>query len=162
MKVILIIFFTLIYTLSFTQNEYPKIELNDKGEKVVVFTLNQAQKIDNDLEILSILEKSKIDSDSLNLSYIKVINSQNAQIILFEKSISELEYKTKDKDTQINNLYTQIENLNESNRMCDNQKSNKDIQIQNLQNDLEIEKTKKWLFGGSGIIIGILTILITR
>ena len=87
----------LISFLSYSQ-EYPKIELNQKGEKVVVFTLSQAQKIDNDLEILNILEKSKIQCDSLNVSYIKIVDAQNHQIVLLEKNVSELNLQIMDKE----------------------------------------------------------------
>ena len=161
MKIVLSIMLVLISFLSYSQ-EYPKIELNQRGEKVVVFTLSQAQKIDNDLEILSLLEKSKIQCDSLNLSYIRVIDSQNHQIVLFEKSVSELKSHIRDKDSQIDNLSTQIKNLEESNKICDEQKCIKDKQISGLKKDLKKEKIKKWLFGGAGIAFGILVILIAH
>jgi hypothetical protein len=66
------LFLLFVSLVSFSQ-EYPKIEVNSKGEKVVVFTLEQAQKIDNDLEVYDLLKVSRIKCDSLNLSYIKVI-----------------------------------------------------------------------------------------
>lgn len=161
MKIVFSIMLVLISFLSYSQ-EYPKIELNQKGEKVVVFTLSQAQKIDNDLEILALLEKSKIQCDSLNLYYIKVIDSQNHNIVLFEKSVSELKSQIKDKDSQIDNLSTQIKNLEESGKICDEQKCVKDKQIDGLKEDLKKEKIKKWLFGGAGLAVGILVILLTH
>ena len=70
-----------------TSQEYPKIEHNKRGEKLVVFTLEQAQKIDNDLEILSLLEKSSIQCDSLNLSNARTIDAQARQIEFLDKGI---------------------------------------------------------------------------
>lgn len=151
----------LISFLSYSQ-EYPKIELNQKGEKVMIFTIDQAQKIDNDLEILSLLEKSKIQCDSLNISYIRVIDSQNHQIVLFENSVSELKLQIKDKDSQIDNLSAQMKNLEESNKLCDEQKVVKDKQIDGLRKDLKKEKIKKWFVGGAGLLIGILAVLIVH
>ena len=151
----------LISFLSYSQ-EYPKIELNQKGEKVVVFTLSQAQKIDNDLEILNILEKSKIQCDSLNVSYIKIFDEQNHHIVLLEKNVSELNLQIMDKDSQINNLSTQVKNLEESNKICEEQKCIKDKQMDGLKDDLKKEKIKKWLFGGVGLAVGILAILIAH
>jgi hypothetical protein len=161
MKIILSIMLVITSFLSYSQ-EYPKIELNQKGEKVVIFTLSQAQKIDNDLEILNILEKSKIQCDSLNVSYIKIVDAQNHQIVLFEKSLSELKLQINDKDSQIDNLSTQIKNLEESNKICDEQKCIKDKQMDGLKKDLQKEKIKKWLFGGVGLAVGILAILIAH
>jgi len=161
MRTILSILLVLISFLSYSQ-EYPKIELNQKGEKVVVFTLNQAQKIDNDLEILSLLEKSKIQCDSLNVSYIRIVDAQNHQIVLLEKNVSELNLQIKDKDSQIDNLSTQIKNLEESNKICEEQKCIKDKQMDGLKDDLKKEKIKKWLFGGAGLAVGILAILIAH
>ncbi len=151
----------LISFLSYSQ-EYPKIELNQKGEKVMIFTIEQAQKIDNDLEILAILEKSKIQCDSLNLSYIKIVDAQNHQIVLLEKSVYELKAQIVDKDSQIGNLSVQIKNLEQSNNLCDEQKLLKDKQIDGLKSDLQKEKIKKWLFGGVGLAVGILAILIAH
>ena len=161
MKIVFSIMLSLISFLSYSQ-EYPKIELNQKGEKVMIFTIVQAQKIDNDLEILSILEKSKIQCDSLNVFYIRIVDAQNHQIVLLEKSIYELNAQIVDKDSQIGNLSVQIKNLEESNKICDEQKCIKDKQIDGLKSDLQKEKIKKWLFGGVGLAIGILAIFIAH
>ena len=161
MKIVFSIILVFFSFLSYSQ-EYPKIELNQKGEKVMIFTIEQAQKIDNDLEILTILEKSKIQCDSLNLSYIRIVDVQTHQIVLLEKSIYELKSQIVDKDSQIGNLSVQIKNLEESNKICDEQKCIKDKQIDGLKSDLQKEKIKKWLFGGVGLAVGILAILISN
>jgi predicted RNase H-like nuclease (RuvC/YqgF family) len=145
-----------------TSQEYPKIEHNKRGEKVVVFTLEQAQKIDNDLEILSLLEKSSIQCDSLNLSNARTIDAQARQIEFLDKGILVLEEQVKDKDLQIENISTRFKNLEKNNKICDEQKTIKERQISKLKLDLKKEKAKSWLLGGSGIAIGILAILIIR
>ena len=145
-----------------TSQEYPKIEHNKRGEKVVVFTLEQAQKIDNDLEILSLLEKSSIQCDSLNLSNARTIDAQARQIVLLDRGILTLDEQVKDKDLQIENISTRFKNLEKNNKICDEQKTIKERQISKLKLDLKKEKAKSWLLGGSGIAIGILAILIIR
>lgn len=161
MKIILIMLLVLAPFFSYSQ-EYPRIELNQKGEKVVVFSLSQAQKMDNDLDILRLLEKSKIQCDSLNISYVRIIDAQSKQIVFQDKSISELKAQVSDKDKQIGNLSTQIKNLEESNKICDEQKCIKDKQIDGLKDDLKKEKIKKWIAGGAGLLVGILAILIAH
>ena len=161
MKIIFCIIATMISLASVSQ-EYPKIELNKRGEKLVVFTLEQAQKIDNDLEILSLLEKSSIQCDSLNLSNARTIDAQARQIEFLDKGIMSLEEQVKDKDLQIENISTRFKNLEKNNKICDEQKTIKERQISKLKLDLKKEKAKSWLLGGSGIAIGILAILIIR
>jgi predicted RNase H-like nuclease (RuvC/YqgF family) len=161
MKIIFFIIATMISLASVSQ-EYPKIELNKRGEKLVVFTLEQAQKIDNDLEILSLLEKSSIQCDSLNLSNARTIEAQARQIEFLDKGIMSLEEQVKDKDLQIENISTRFKNLEKNNKICDEQKTIKERQISKLKLDLKKEKAKSWLLGGSGIAIGILAILIIR
>ena len=159
MKKLVLLFFIFISLVSFSQ-EYPKIEIDEKGQKVVIFTLEQAQKIDNDLEILDLLDKNKIQCDSLNISRLRIIDSQNSKIVILEKSISELDAQSKDKDLLLVNKDQQIKNLEESVKIQEEQKCIKQLQIDGLKDDLKKEKTKKWIFGAGGLLLGILAALL--
>lgn len=156
-KLLIIIPMLLLSILSYSQ-DYPRIELNDKGQKVVVFTLEQAQKIDNDLEVYALLKVARIQCDSLNLSYVKVIDEQRNQIVIL-KSISDQDIKQlSDKDKQIKNLTDQNTNLVNDISLCDNQRGNNQKEIEGLKKD--IKKTKlKSLTGG--FLIGVVATLIT-
>jgi len=157
MKKLLIIPILLLSFLSFSQ-DYPRIELNDKGQKVVVFTLEQAQKIDNDLEVYALLKVARIKCDSLNLSYVKVIDEQRNQIVLL-KSINEQDVKQlSDKDKQIKNLEDQNTNLEKDVKLCDAQKINNQKEIDGLKDDI---KKTKWKSLGSGFLVGVVATLFT-
>lgn len=157
MKKLLIISILLLSFLSFSQ-DYPRIELNDKGQKVVVFTLEQAQKIDNDLEVYALLKVARIKCDSLNLSYVKVIDEQRNQIVLL-KSINEQDVKQlSDKDKQIKNLEDQNTNLEKDVKLCDAQKINNQKEIDGLKDDI---KKTKWKSLGSGFLVGVVATLFT-
>jgi hypothetical protein len=157
MKKLLIIPILLLSFLSFSQ-DYPKIELNDKGQKVVVFTLEQAQKIDNDLEIYALLKVARIKCDSLNLSYVKVIDEQRNQIVLL-KSINDQDNKQLiDKDKQIKNLTDQNTNLEKNVKLCDDQKDNDQKEIDGLKKDI---KKTKWKSLGGGFLVGVVVTLVT-
>ena len=162
MKSLLLILTLLLSSLSFSQ-EYPKIELNDKGEKVVVFTLEQAQKIDNDLEIYELLKVSRIKCDSLNLSYVKVIDEQNNKIILLKNINKETERQIVDKDKQINLLVEQSNNLQKNIDLCDKQRLNNQEQIDGLKKDLRKMKWKG-LTGGfiGGVVVTLIFVLVTK
>ena len=157
MKKLLIIPILLLSFLSFSQ-DYPKIELNDKGQKVVVFTLEQAQKIDNDLEVYALLKVARIQCDSLNLSYVKVIDEQRNQIVIL-KNINEQDVKQlADKDKQIKNLTDQNINLEKSYKLCDEQRVNDQKEIDGLKKDV---KKMKWKSLGSGFLVGFVATLVT-
>jgi peptidoglycan hydrolase CwlO-like protein len=156
MKNLFFLLLLFISLVSFSQ-EYPKIELNNKGEKVVVFTLKQAQKIDNDLEIYELLKVSRIKCDSLNLSYVKVIDEKNNQIVLLKSINSETDKQVVDKDKQIKLLVEQIKNLQTNIDLCDKQKVNNQEQIDGLKKDL---REMKWKSIGGGFIGGVVLTLI--
>ena len=86
--------------VSFSQ-EYPRLEIDSLGNKVVVFTLEQAQKIDNNLDILKLLELQGFQCDSLSTSYLKVIDNFGKQVSLLELNVTKLKEKVMDKDAQI-------------------------------------------------------------
>jgi peptidoglycan hydrolase CwlO-like protein len=156
MKNLFFLLLLFISLVSFSQ-EYPKIELNNKGEKVVVFTLKQAQKIDNDLEIYELLKVSRIKCDSLNLSYVKVIDEKNNQIVLLKSINSETDKQVVDRDKQIKLLVEQIKNLQTNIDLCDKQKVNNQEQIDGLKKDL---REMKWKSIGGGFIGGVVLTLI--
>lgn len=162
MKSLLLVFMLLLSSLTLSQ-EYPRIELNDKGEKVVVFTLEQAQNIDNNLEIYELLKVSRIKCDSLNLSYVKVIDVKNNQIVLLGNINKETEKQIIDKDKQINILVDQIKNLQKNIDLCDKQKVNNLEEINGLKKDI---KKMKWkgLTGGfiGGVLATLILVLVTK
>lgn len=162
MKSLLLVFMLLLSSLSFSQ-EYPKIELNDKGEKVVLFTLEQAQKIDNDLEVYELLKVARVKCDSLNLSYVKVIDEKNNQIVLLKNINKETEKQIIDKDKQINLLVEQSKNLQNNIDLCDKQKVNNQEQIDGLKKDLRKMKWKG-LSGGfiGGVVATLILVLVTK
>ena len=156
MKKILLLIMILISFNIYSQ-DYPRIELNNKGEKIVVFTLEQAQKIDNDLEILELMKVARVKCDSLNLSYIKVIDEQKGEIIILKKLNVELSKNEKDKDKQISNLSEQNSNLQKNIDLCNKENSNKDKEIEGLNDDI---KKVKWKSLGSGFVAGVVLTLL--
>lgn len=156
MKKILLLIMILISFNIYSQ-DYPRIELNNKGEKIVVFTLEQAQKIDNDLEILELMKVARVKCDSLNLSYIKVIDEQKGEIIILKKLNDELSKNEKDKDKQISNLSEQNSNLQKNIDLCNKENGNKDKEIEGLNDDI---KKVKWKSLGGGFVAGVVLTLL--
>ena len=125
-KILLIIILTIITFSGYTQTLYQKYSLvsidtneyvpkyligeidNKKDTLGIVITISQAQKIDNDYELLSLYKSMHTDCDSSVSFLIQVVNNYKkltvvAQERFKEDSISIIDYKN-----QINNLKEQI------------------------------------------------------
>lgn len=149
-KLITILFFITSF-ISYSQN-YPKIETDSTGRKLVVMTYEQAQKIDNAFELLTLLEKSGAECDSLTLSYVKVIDGLNHQVSLLEVDLNLYKGQIIDKDKQIENLQQRLNNCETIKSTCDQQISVRDKQIVLLDNEIKTLKTKRNIAYGAGIV----------
>lgn len=152
---LILIFFSLMYFKSFAQSDtltYPRISTNDTN--VVEITIEQAQKIDNDLELLSIFKKLKTNNDNTSVAYISVIDEQKNQITLMELKISDLESINNDQKLQINNLRSLIDNYKQDLKLCDEQGLVKDEMIKNLKKqNRKLKFQKITLFAIDGLVI---------
>ena len=72
-RIIFIISMLIINSFLYSQ-DYPRIETDSSGHKIVIFSIEQAHKLDTDEDVLILLKQFRIKCDSLDLSYIKVIN----------------------------------------------------------------------------------------
>jgi chromosome segregation ATPase len=162
-KIILfIIMDILIISNSFSQKEYPRIEVDSSGKKLVVMTYEQAQKVDNTFELVKLLEKAGTECDSLTLSYIKVIDKLEKNITVLEDDIKLNKDQIISKDDQIGNLQNRLKNCEENSSSCDEQITTRDGQIKLLKDEITTLKTKRNVAYGAGIlgIIGGILIII--
>jgi len=160
-KVITIIL--ILITLSvFSQTEYPKLSKDSSGNKIVLLTIDQAQRVDNNLEILNLLTIEDRDCDSLNHAYIKVINELNKQIFLLKKENTLIKSEIDYKSGQIKDLIKEKNNLVKSDSLCSVELNNNKQIIKDK--DIEIKKLNKqkwsgWFVAGALGILEVLTII---
>lgn len=150
-KFILSLLFILFSVIVYSQ-EYPRIETDSLGHKFIVMTIEQAQKIDNNFELLSLLKKQGSECDSLNLSYLKVIDNYGRQVSLFELDIKTIKEKVDDKDRQLINLNEQLTNMIRTDSLCEQQKLNNDEEIKVLKKEIKTQKIKKLIGYGVGLL----------
>lgn len=160
MKNILLSIFILLNWCILSQNVYPKIFVDSSGQKLVIFTYQQAQKIDNNFELLMLLEKKGVECDSLNLGYLRVIDNLENQNRLLNSSMSLLKDQSIDKNTQIRNLQDQLSNCDKISKDCDSQIKIRDEQIVLLKKELKTVKRKRNITYASGILGTISAILL--
>jgi hypothetical protein len=163
MKILIMIACLFISFLGISQ-DYPKLDTDSLGNQVITMTLQQAQKLDNNMEILSILEKAIIDCDNMSNSYIKVIDEQKKTITLLELDNILLKEQILDKDKSIENIQLRLNNSIEISNKCESQKAELDGQIEVLKGEVTSLKTKRNIAYGVGVLgtIGVILVLIFK
>jgi chromosome segregation ATPase len=161
---ILTTIFMIFSFVSFSQS-YPRIEKDSLGNKFVIMTYEQAQKIDNAFELVSLLEKAGAECDSLTLSYVKVISKLEKQVTQLETDLTLYKGQVIDKDGQISNLSQRLKNCEDDSKLCGDQIQVKEKQINLLNEEISSLKTKRNIAYGVGIggtILGILVAILAH
>jgi glucan phosphorylase len=144
--------------------DYPRFETDSLGQKVVVMTIEQAQKLDNDTDMLSLFEKLDSDISSYDSICVKVISEKDIVIAQQTVQINQLKSLVENKDDQIVNLQSQINDYKNKELGYIKEISNKNEEI-NLHLDKIRDQKIKMIVGGGlggltiiGLVIGIISI----
>jgi hypothetical protein len=108
-KIILIISIILLSVCSYSQIDYPRYEVDSFGKTVVVMTIEQARRLDNSMDLLSLFEEMNSDLISYDSLCVKVINEKDKVISIQSMEISKLKENLNVKDAQITSLQNQID-----------------------------------------------------
>jgi hypothetical protein len=164
MKKILIILLTILSCISYGQDStitYPHYSI-ENGKKTVVFTLEQAQRIDNDRQLLAHFRELGADFNSVDSACVKVVDAQGKEINGLKIEISSLKSLGITKDSEIDNLKAQISQYKIKDDLNKKELKTKDDIIS--EKDLQIRKQKrqKWagFIGGGLSVIGLVFLLI--
>ena len=101
-----LILFFFIFNLKAQVSNLPKYYVVDKDTVGIILTVEQVQKLDNDVELLELFKKLQLDCENVTTHYIKIINGLEEKVVLMEVSIKDLNNKSKEQDDLINNLGT--------------------------------------------------------
>lgn len=157
MKTLFFAISMIICMCGISQREYPKYSI-DNNKQVVIFTIEQAQEIDNNLELLELLQKLNnkyLDYDSLNL---KVINELGDVIALQKLEITTLKESNTFRDNIINVLKKEIELYITNTQLLKAQVSNRQEVIE--YKDKKLKQYKTYMIGGSIVSGTIITSLL--
>lgn len=162
MKKFILTLVLIISSIFIFAQDYPRIETDSSGKKVVVMTIEQAQKIDNNFEIIALLQRQGSECDSLNIAYLKVIDNYKKQIALLELDVKTLKEQLLNKDIQISNLQQQLSNMETVNKLCEDQKGKDQEIISLLKKEVRRQKWQKFVgfgVGAVGVVGGMLLYL---
>jgi|APCry1669189665_1035243.scaffolds.fasta_scaffold04455_4 hypothetical protein len=165
MKKLLILIFILISFSLKSQTIYPSYYIKNGDTLGVIITIQQAQKIDNDYDLLSLLKEYKTKQDKLDSSYLVVIDNYGKEVATLKLKISTLEDLNNGKNLEIANLKSQIDGYKQDKLLSDLQLAKKDTIISNykVQNiKLKVQRTVAFGVGGGLTIVGIILLLFVK
>lgn len=153
----LYIFTILIFLLNIASAqkiEYPRYDVDSLGNTVVIMTVEQAQKLDNSVELLLLLEKLNSQSQDYDLICIKTINDLNNIISIQKIEISKLKEYLKNKDEQILTLLSEALAYEKKVNILEQEVSNRQGVIDEKDKQIKNLKTKIIIGGvGGGVAI---------
>jgi hypothetical protein len=162
MKKLLILLTLLLTMSSFAQIDYPRIEKDSLDQEVVIMTIEQAQVIDNKLELLSLFENLNIQINNYEVICVKIINEKEEIIAKQDIQIKNLSDLNSNKDDQIENLKSQIVNYQVKETMWSEEILNKDKEIKLHKEKIDKQRNRMILGGsiGGAIISGLIAIIL--
>lgn len=160
MKKIIILFVLLIGSINLysQQLDFPKYYVVEKDTIGVILTISQAQRVDNDLELLEIFKKMDVSYKNGEIAYIKVVNGLNEKVAQLDIKVSELNSLNSDNKSLISNLQGQILGYQEELRLANEQSLKKDDQLSNSRSEVNKLKFHRVLLVISTILVSALFI----
>ena len=154
MKKIYTILMTLIFTTMFSQLtpeiKYPKFEVDSLGQKVIVMTIPQAMKLNNNSDLLEKFEAQDIKMKEYETLCVKVISEKDEVIAKLNVPIGHQDGQLLVKDEKIKSLQGEISGWMERNGVLEKQLANRQQVIDEKDKQLRRLKTKMVIGGGLG------------
>lgn len=161
MKKLFTLLMTLVFTTMFSQVtqkiKYPRFEVDSLGQKVIVMTIPQAMKLNNNSNILEKFEQLQAEMQDYENICIKVINEKDEVIAKLDVVITKQDSQLVKKDEKINALQQEIIGWMQKNQVLQTEVVNRQKVIDEKDKQLSRLKTKMVVggIGGSVVIIGL-------
>jgi len=176
MKYILILLLSFSTIFSFSQapdqingtttGPFPSYFIDTSGHKAgVVLTIEQAQRVDNDYDLLELLEKQQLGCDTTIKTYQILVKHQDELVAALNLDVSQKDSLLRGKDALIEELKGQIKVYIHDAILCGTLVDNKDEEIKMLKKQvfkLKVQKivgfTGVAVFGGVAVGLGVYSI----
>jgi len=166
MKAIYTILMSLFFMVAFSQVttgiKYPKFEVDSLGQKVIVMTIPQAMKLNNNSDLLNKFEAQGIKMKEYETLCVRVVSEKDVVIAKLNATIVKQESQLSEKDGKIKALQGEILGWMERNKVLESQLANRNQIIDEKNKQLSTLKTKMIIGGGLGSLslIGIILVSI--
>ena len=162
MKKILIIIMILL-SINMHSQKYPYIDVDANNCKIVVMTVEQAMKLDNNSDLLYLYKQLDSSFDDYDKACIKVVDDKNNVIHVLEMEIGTLKGGAIIKDDKISNLQKQIFEYTKNELIYNDMLDNREYIISEKNREISRLKTKILVGGiGGGVVITGLIYLLVR
>jgi hypothetical protein len=158
--ILITLFFTTMFSQVTTEIKYPKFEVDSLGQKVIVMTIPQAMKLNNNSDLLKKFEAQDIKIKEYETLCIKVISEKDDVITKLNLTIGKQDGQLLVKDDKIKSLQNEILGWMERNKVLESQLFNRSEIIDEKNKQLVRLKTKM-IIGGSIGSIAIITLILT-
>jgi len=159
MKTYLLAFFMFLSCAISAQIEYPRLEVDSLGQAIVIMTVEQAQELDNNTDLLLLFEKLDGELGKYDEVCLRVIGQKDAGIAVQDLEIKKLRESLNNKDEQIVKLQREITLKEEKGESFERELKKKDEEIR-LHKD-EIKRVKlNSILGGSISSVGVIGLII--
>ena len=141
---------------------FPQFYIQNGDTMGITFSIKQAQKIDNDYDLLYLLKQAKFNYEKLDSASIVVINGLGQQVAELKIKVNKLEDINRQSDLQIANLKEQILKYERDSFFSAMQLAKKDTIINNYKKENRKLKTQRFLgftIGGGSFLAVIILIL---
>ncbi len=147
--ILMMLFFTTMFSQVTQEIKYPRFEKDSLGQKVVVMTIPQAMKLNNNSNILEKFEKLQAEMQDYENMCIKVVNEKDEVIVKLNVVITKQDQQLIIKDEKINALQEEILAWMQKNKVLESQLANRQEVID--EKDKQIKRLKlKMVVGGVG------------
>ena len=157
MKKIYTILMTLIFTTMFSQVtpeiKYPKFEVDSLGQKVIVMTIPQAMKLNNNSDLLEKFEAQEIKIKEYETLCVKVISEKDDVIAKLNLTIGKQDGQLLVKDDKIKALQEEIIGWMQKNKVLQTEVANRQKVIDEKDKQLRRIKFKMVVGGIGGVAI---------
>jgi hypothetical protein len=133
-----------------TEIKYPKFEVDSLGQKVIVMTIPQAMKLNNNTDLLNKFEAQGIKMKEYETLCVRVISEKDVVIAKLNATIVKQEDQLSEKDGKIKALQGEILGWMERNKVLELQLANRNQIIDEKNKQLSTLKTKMIIGGGLG------------
>lgn len=142
------------------KKDLPQYYIQNSDTIGIILSVEQVQKLDNDVELLHMFEMLSIKCDSLDKHYVKVINDMNDVITLKEVSIRNLTTQNTTFASEVTKLKSAIRIKEKQLNICEEQRVNDSTAIAMLKQDLNKSKLNNVISWGSTGFVSALAIFL--
>lgn len=152
----------LVFTTMFSQVtpeiKYPRFEKDSLGQKVIIMTIPQAMKLNNNSNILEKFEQLQAEMKDYESICVKVINEKDEVIAKLDVVITKQDGQLVVKDEKIKALQGEILAWMEKTGALEKQLANRQQVIDEKDKQLRKLKTKMVItgIGGSIVVVGLI------